>query len=553
MTAQPADLSLPGERLRRALPILLVLVCVLLVSVHFGLWKSGMFIDEIYSYGLSNSHYMPFIGNGSHDRIEEQIITRGDFEDYLMVTDSEPRFDAGSVYYNQEQDVHPPLFYWILNFFSSLTPGVFSKWTGLVPNIALHLLTVYLVYALMLELFAGGRAGGAHADEGERLIAAATAMLYGLSHMGLSTCMMIRMYALMAMFTVLLALLAAKELRAPSLRLELGIAAVLFGGMMTQYYFVFYAFFLCAAVLLTLLIRRAWKPALRFALLAFAGVGLMLLCYPAALMQITAGRLGPQSDALENLRNLSAWAGRLRYYFGQLRVGLPVAVAVGVLGLVLCAVCAAARKELRLQRDDFRFLILLLPVVPTVFIPALISPVTEGRYISNIMPICVLAPGFMMLLLRRYLDRVPQVYGRVFCALVAAAALVVSMRDVPDYIYDEHRAFQALSDSHADDPCVYLTGYFSGITQDMLQLMSFDEVYVTEDPASPGLQAYLAEKASPECVVYVDVSSFWGSGLDPDAVLPVLLQEADYESFEAMYGFGLSEAFLLKNQSSGQG
>ena len=87
----------------------------------------------------------------------------------------------------------------------------------------------------------------------------------------------------------------------------------------------------------------------------------------------------------------------------------------------------------------------------------------------------------------------------------------------------------------------------------MLQLMSFDEVYVTEDPASPGLQAYLAEKSSPECVVYVDVSSFWGSGLDPDAVLPVLLQEADYESFEAMYGFGLSEAFLLKNQSSGQG
>ena len=550
MTAQPAKGSKSPENLRRALPILLVLLCVLLVSVHFGLWKSGMFIDEIYSYGLSNSHYMPFIGNGSHDRIEEQIITREDFADYLMVTDTEPRFDFGSVYYNQEQDVHPPLFYWILNFFSSLTPGVFSKWTGLLPNIALHLLTVYLVYALMLELCAGSRKDGTCAEEAERLIAAVTALLYGLSHMGLSTCMMIRMYALMTMFTVLLALLTAKELRAPSLRYELGIAAVLFAGMMTQYYFVFYAFFLCAAVLLTLLIRRDWKPALRFTLLAFAGVGLMPLCYPAALMQITAGRLGPQSDAMANLLNFSAWAGRLRYYFGQLRVGLPAAVAVGVLALVLCAVCAAARKELRVTRDDLRFLLLLLPVVPTVFIPALISPVTEGRYISNIMPICVLAAGYVLLLLRRYLGRGMQTYGQILCALIAAAALAVSLRDVPDYIYDEHRAFQALSDSHADDPCVYLTGYFSGITQDMLQLMSYREVYVTEDPASSGLREYLEEKASPECVVYVDVSSFWGSGLEPDEVLPAILSETDYDAYEAMYGFGLSEAFLLKNHSA---
>jgi hypothetical protein len=297
---------------------------------------------------------------------------------------------------------------------------------------------------------------------------------------------------------------------------------------MTQYYFVFYAFFLCAAVLLTLLIRRAWKPALRFALLAFAGVGLMLLCYPAALMQITAGRLGPQSDALENLRNLSAWAGRLRYYFGQRRVGLPVAVAVGVLGLVLCAVCAAARKELRLQRDDLRFLILLLPVVPTVFIPALISPVTEGRYISNIMPIYVLAPGFMMLLLRRYLDRVPQVYGRVFCALVAAAALVVSMRDVPDYIYDEHPGYTAAVTAHAEAPCLYLTEYYAGVTQDMLQLMAFDEVYVTGNPASQALEAYLKQKDSEELVVYVDIDSMWGSGFVPRVILDELEETTGY-------------------------
>ena len=81
-------MALP-HKLKRVLPLAVVLLLTLGISLHFCLWKSGMFIDEIYSYGLSNSHYMPFIGHGEHDRIAEQIITREDFQDYLTVTDSD--------------------------------------------------------------------------------------------------------------------------------------------------------------------------------------------------------------------------------------------------------------------------------------------------------------------------------------------------------------------------------------------------------------------------------------------------------------------------------
>ena len=52
------------RKLRSLLPLLMVLVLVFAVCLHFCLWKSGMFIDEIYTYGLANSHYMPFIGHG---------------------------------------------------------------------------------------------------------------------------------------------------------------------------------------------------------------------------------------------------------------------------------------------------------------------------------------------------------------------------------------------------------------------------------------------------------------------------------------------------------
>ena len=516
------------SKLRQAFPLLLSLILVLGVGLHYGVWKQGMFIDEIYTYGLSNSHYMPFIGHGDHDRIAEQIITREDFFDYLAVTDSEPGFDAGSVYYNQVQDVHPPLYYWILNFCSTLARGQFSKWIGLVPDMLLYLMLLVLLYMLGMELFES------------RPVAASIVALYGLSQVGLSTMLMIRMYVLVTLLTVALALLTAKELRAPGLKTELGIGLTIYAGLMTQYYFVFYAFFLCAAVVIVLLCRKNARAALRFSLCAFVGVGAMLLCFPAIFAQMTGQRLGPESDALANLKNISAWAGRLRFYFGQFRVGLPAAVAFAIAGFAGWLVFSLVRKETRLQRCDWRFLILVLPLIPTVCIPAVISPVLEGRYIYNIMPIAVLAAGFCLAALSRHVDFRPAYI------VVLAACLLWSLRSLPDYIYDEHRAYDEAVAPHASAPCLYLTEYYAGVTQDMLQLMTFKEVYVTGDPASPALSAYLERAGSGELVVYIDISDMWGSGFDAETMLEELEEGTGYREAEHLYQYALSDTYLLR-------
>ena len=64
------------------------------------------------------------------------------------------RFDYASVYYNQTQDVHPPLFYFLLHTVCSLFPGSFTKWTGLGMNFVLLGGTLAALYALGMELFA---------------------------------------------------------------------------------------------------------------------------------------------------------------------------------------------------------------------------------------------------------------------------------------------------------------------------------------------------------------------------------------------------------------
>ena len=418
------------------------------------------------------------------------------------------------------------------------TPLLLHGTVRLVCAIVLGVGTLVLLFVLARELFA------------DDLAAALCVLFYGLSRAGLSTMLMIRMYVLMTFFTVLLALLSVREARRPALKTEIGIGLTICLGLLTQYYFVFYAFFLCALTVLWRLWRKEWKIALRFSLCAFAGVALMLLCFPAAIKHLTADKLVSGGNAMENLGNLSAWPGRLRYYFGQVRQGLWAAVLCGLLGLFCAALSARGQKRTQAFRKEELgpLLLLLVPVLPTVFVAAIIAPVVEGRYIYNIMPICVLAAGWAVhaALLAFGRDGTGKAAGRVLAGACAVLTLVLSLTTVPEYIYDEHRSYNEAVAAHAEDPCVYLTGYYAPVTQDMLQLMQFQNVYVTEDTASPGLRRYLTEAGSPECVVYIDIDGFWGSGFEPESTLEKLMKESGYTQAEHLYQYALSDAWLMR-------
>ena len=91
-----------------------------------------------------------------------------------------------------------------------------------------------------------------------------------------------------------------------------------------------------------------------------------------------------------------------------------------------------------------------------------------------------------------------------------------------------------------------MTEYYAGVTQDMLQLIRFEDVYVAGDPASAGLAEYLDAQNCDECVVYIDVSDFWGSGFNAAEMLDDLLSETDYTSYEPLYHYALSNTYLLR-------
>lgn len=77
-----------------------------LALLVFTAQKKGYFIDEIYSWGLSNGYYKPFVT--SYD-VFGRWVEGGELLKYMTVQPGEG-FSAGSVWYNQGQDVHPMSF-----------------------------------------------------------------------------------------------------------------------------------------------------------------------------------------------------------------------------------------------------------------------------------------------------------------------------------------------------------------------------------------------------------------------------------------------------------
>lgn len=523
------------ELIRKSFALTMVLVIVTGVCALFSYRKSGFFIDEIYTYGLSNSYYKPFVTEIGESGTTDKRITRGDFEDYITVGAGE-RFAFGSVYYNQSRDVHPPLYYWLFNIAHSLFGGS-SKYIALGLDYVLYILALIVLWKLCMLLFE------------DRNIAATAAVLYGLSGIGVSTMLMVRMYVLLTLLTVLLTYFAVRLMREQKKGLYPLFALTLFAGLMTQYYFVFYAFFLCAVYDIRALVRRDFKDFVRFSLWSVGAVVCLVIAFPACLDQLFADALVSGGNAVDNLKNIGAYGSRFETYWKAIKFsvrGLLCALEVSAaLGVLLLPRLIRQRKGKAIRAEA------LLPVIPAVLsyiVVVIVSPVLEPRYIYNIMPLFVLPVCFALHLASKALEgvRFERIASFGLLLLASGWALWTVRTYPPDYLYPEHKELNSAIAPYTDSACVYFNdNRKAAMTQDIMQLLRFDDVFVTDDPKSEKLAEYIAQKGSDSLVVYVDVNEFWSSGFKSEEILPVLEAETGYKNAGLLYKYELSETYLL--------
>lgn len=251
--------------------------------------KEGCHSDEIFSYGLANSFYQPFLDN---DDIRGQTLKEdnlfhwesGDIiRDYVTVREDQ-RFRYDSVWYNQSHDRHPPLYYTILHTMCSFFPGTFSFVFGYIINFCCFIVTQIFLYKLARNLLKS------------KFLALTACFFWGFSMGALSMTIYIRMYCMLAMWTTVFLYLQSSlykfylalpqgKITVKDLPIKTLVALfiVTLCGALTQYLFLFVAFVTVMCYLIKFIIDCRFKFLIVYGCVMLGAVIASMLIFPAYL------------------------------------------------------------------------------------------------------------------------------------------------------------------------------------------------------------------------------------------------------------------------------
>lgn len=384
-----------------------ILIAVMLVLSVFSFLvfqgKHGFHIDEVYSYGLSNSDHEPFPW-----RVDEWL--EGDYyKDYLTPTE-ETRFNYDSVIYNQVQDVHPPFYYLIFHTVSSFFPGIFTKYTGLVINLIIHLLLFFLVYRLIYYLTKNFT------------VSLSGSLFWYMSAAALNAMTFIRMYSLFTLLVVGLYYFTLRYLKEKKNKDLLPLAVCYFLGGWTHYYFYIFAFLFTLVVCLFLLLKKEWKRTLTFGGTAGLSVLAALLSFPAVFDHIQNSNRG--QEVLEGLeQNLTQVSSQyFTFIREELFTNIPAVIILLVFVLMLGSVLFYKRGE---KTTWVQWGLLMLPVLSYVVVVQNVSGLESPRYVYPIYPLLVI---FIYSLLYAGLSPWIAQKGRLSLLILSGTLLVIPLR-----------------------------------------------------------------------------------------------------------------------------
>ena len=436
--------------------LIITIVLQLAVALCFCMQKQGFHYDENYSYYSSNVTYglNPPDGDwlSGSTIAEEFCITPGMGFNFPLVAQM------------QSFDVHPPVYYFLLNIICSLSSGIFSKWQGLILNLIFFVISELLIIAIANKV-----------GNNNKAITWFSLALFGFSPAIISGITFIRMYMLLTsecMALILLHMNMLTDIKNNSslsrfVKYLIQIAVTVYIGFLTHYYFAVFAFFVAAFTTLYLFFsKNTRKTSYIYAITVIAGLLSAVLSYPASLRHIFRGYRGTEAmGAFFDMNNLSdrmgLFVGLIDDYvlnrtfyillliillayvqarFMNKRVspnlcfGLSFITAVGYFAIVMKTALMNYEEAVRYEMPIYGLLIILI-VVSLYSLIANTSPITEGD------------------------SRGGQVQ-RLLVGVILAITLVMQVKGLYDgkvlFLYPEEKNEKEFATEHKDDVIIYV-------------------------------------------------------------------------------------------------
>lgn len=522
--------------------MILYLVFIVLMIIVISL-KSNYYIDEIYSYGLSN-----YTGDGINITFEyDKTYTPGAsvFWDYMEVQSGE-RFDYSSVWTNQTNDVHPPLYYAALHTICSVFPNTFSKWYAGIINMVSALLVLFVMRKLIRLL-----------TESKYILTMISFSFVALTGILLAVSYF-RMYVMAMLWVTLLAYLFAEQVdEKQNFKFYGFIYAVTVAGALTHYYVIVYAFLISCVYGSYLLWNERIKETLFFCVTMALAAGTSVAVFPAMIEHMFFGYRG--TEAIDNLivgRNGGYWES-LKIFFTLLNQQVfGNLLGYILIGLAILTAVRYSEKDLRgeggfvpedgislgMERKiKIRYALLLIPCFLYFMLVAKMSFVTADRYIVPVYAVCFAGVICMTYkVLEYFLKNKAFLIGSIVMSALLIGGSYASSGWL--YLYRDSRPFLAEAEAKSNYDCICV---FEG--DSWLLLPEFAEycnyksiTFITlEELNKDGIHRL----ASPDGIVV----SFVGYSYNLDEAVQKLVQENGYEGCTKLGTFGFDNTYFLHN------
>lgn len=272
--------------------LLFIIIAVQIVNMVFVFVndKKEYHSDEVYSYGLSNSFYRAFVENDDvhSDKFENinEWISGDIIHDYITVQQGE-QFRYDSVWHNQAQDRHPPLFYAVLHTICSFFPDEFSFWFGFIPNLVYFAITQFFLYKLAKNILKS------------KYLALLFCTFWGFTPAALDIVLFIRMYCMLTMWVVILIYLhSGLTLSGKTYKVRdfIPFMIVTFLGALTQYLFLFVAFVTAVCFCIWYLVNKKYKTMFMYGCSMLIGVLMFFAAFPKGIEHLFFEGTGAHGD-----------------------------------------------------------------------------------------------------------------------------------------------------------------------------------------------------------------------------------------------------------------
>lgn len=522
----------------------ILLVLQVIAALCFCMKKTGFHYDEYYSYYSSNVT-MGLVPTDREWKPGSEI-----YNEFAVLPGEQ--FDFGTVVRMQTYDVHPPFYYLLLHGVCSLTPGIFSKWSGLALNLFFFIGSWMLLALLAWRMAGAGREEGEQEEAADRrfrqLAVLGIILLFGFNPAVYSGIMLVRMYMLLGFWVLAATWLHVRSLqeRKRGWRFFVPLAAVAYLGFLTHYYFAVYLFFLAAAMEFYLLFEKAehktwgqkWKDCILYAAVVIGSLVAAVLSYPACLGHIFRGYRGTEAmgaffDPGNTWGRLNFFVGLLNEYaFGGLLFVLILVLAVlaitawalqrlkrsalqsesGIRGQKPSEISKPSADAAKEQAVGFweRYRILWIPAAASlgyfavVTKTALLTAEEANRYQIPIYGMLLLLAVILFLMLVRKAGGKKCFARKGICGAVLAFLIFLTCGQIHGlldgkvlFLYEEDAENIAFARQNADEPIIYFynPALMWMIWDDSLELMQYDQIYFVNLADTSALEAeWLAQE-----------------------------------------------------------